>query len=146
MRKALSRRAVLAGVVAVTAAGGALAWRSLTDAQAAIRAMVMKHLRGAAVADGTVDAFVADFLGAHRVAPDGVAIGNLCDTLGIDGVVQACENNAVYLRRVEEQVIDLFVRSTDVFDPDRRRGAPIRYVALWDPYAATCRNPFADLS
>jgi hypothetical protein len=146
MRKALSRRAVLAGVVAVTAGGGALAWRSMTDAQAAIRATVMKHLRGAAVADGAVDVFVADFLRAHRVAPDGLAIGTVCDTLGIDDVVQACDNNAVYLRRVEEQVIDLFIRSTDVFDPDRRHGAPIRYVALWDPYATACRNPFADLS
>jgi hypothetical protein len=144
MRDVISRRSVLAaaGVAVLAAAGGAFAWRSLTDARAAIRAIVTRHLRGAAVVDGTVDAFVADFLLRHRVEPDGIAIGNVCDMSNLD--LTACANNAVYLRRLEEQVIDLFIRSTDAFEPGRPTGAPLRYVAFWDPYSAACRNPFAE--
>ena len=148
MRDALSRRTVVlgAGAVVVAAAGGLLAWRSLADAHATIRAMIASHMRGATMAEGAVDAFVADFLRVHRVRRDGVVIDNACDALGLDDVLQACASNAEYLRRVEEQVIDLFGRSTDMFDAGRRAGEPVRYVALWDPYAAACRNPFAEFT
>jgi hypothetical protein len=108
--------------------------------------MIRNHLRGAAVADGAIDAFVAGFLSAHTLRADGIAIGNACDALGIGGVVQACANNAGYLRQIEERVIDLFVRSTDLLAPDRRPADPIRYIAFWDPYSGACSNPLADFT
>ncbi|HEX2117189.1 MAG TPA: hypothetical protein VHM01_22515 [Alphaproteobacteria bacterium] len=148
MRDPISRRTVFlgAGAVALAIAGGALTWRSLADAHTAVRTMIMQHLRGAAVAEGAVDAFVAEFLRRHRVHLDGVAIGNVCDMSGFDALLPACANNAAYLRRLEEQVIDLFIRSSDVFEPSRPAGAPVRYVAFWDPYSSACRNPLADLT
>lgn len=148
MRRSISRRAALTGVGAgcLVAAGAVPAWHAVSDAHATIGAMIRRHLRGATVADGAIDAFVADFLSAHPVRANGIAIGNVCDVLGIGDAVQACANNADYLRRLEERAIDLFVRSTDLLDPGRRAGAPIRYVAFWDPYSGACRNPLADLT
>jgi hypothetical protein len=146
MRRTISRRAALVGAGCLVAAGAMPAWRAVSEPHAAIRAMIRKHLRGAAVGDGAIDAFVADFLSAHPVRANGIAVGNVCDALGIGNAVQACTNNADYLRRIEERVIDLFVRSTDLLASDRRAGDPIRYVAFWDPYSGACRNPLADLT
>jgi hypothetical protein len=129
----------------VTVAGALPAWLALSDAPATIRAMIVRHLRGAAVADGTIDAFVADFLRSHGVRDSGVIIGNTCDALALNEVVEACAPNADYLRRLEQRVVDLFVRSTDLLAPDRGKG-PIRYVAFWDPYSGACRNPLADFT
>jgi hypothetical protein len=143
----LSRRhALLAGAAACAlAAGAAPAWHLLSDRAVAIRRMIQAHMRDTPMEDGTIDAFIGDFLAHRPVSAQGVAIGNVCDGLGI-GDLTRCANNADYLRRVEERVIDLFLRSTDLFVSDRQPNDAIRYVAFWDPYAGSCRNPFADLS
>jgi hypothetical protein len=140
------RRALVAGGAACAAAAMALAaWHLLADRGAALRAMIAAHLRDMPVADGVIDAFVSDFLARHPVSAQGVAISSVCDGLGT-GEWARCVNNADYLRRIEVRAIDLFLRSTDFFEPNRRAGDVIRYVAFWDPYSDSCRNPFADLS
>jgi hypothetical protein len=148
MRKTMTRRAlVVAGAASVAAAAGLPAWNAASDPRSTIRAMVMRHIGSAPVEPGAVDAFVEDFVRHEkRLRRDGFAIGNVCEAFGIDDIVRACVNNAKYLHRVEEQVIDLFVRSSDLLAADRRPTDPIRYIAFWDPYAAACRNPFADLT
>lgn len=144
----MSRRSLLiAGGAACAAAAGALpAWHLIADRGAAIRRMIESHMRGAPVAEDAIDAFVDDFLERQVVLRDGVAIDNACRLLGIEDLAQPCANNAVYMRRIEERVVDLFIRSTDMFSPDRRPDDPIGYVEFWDPYSGACRNPFADLS
>jgi hypothetical protein len=139
------RRLLLAGGVAC-AVSAFPAMRLLADRGGAIRRMIQAHVGGAPIADGAIDAFVDDFLAHRSISEQGVAIDTACRLLGIDDASQACMNNADYMRRVEERIIDLFVRSTDLFISDRRDGDPIRYVAFWDPYSDSCRNPFADLS
>ncbi len=148
MPDAISRRRVLlaTGATALLAAGAVPLWHAMTDARAFIRSAIMNHLRGVTIASGAVEEFIDDYLRHNAVRGDGVAIGNACDLSGLDDVAEPCVNNAAYLRRIEERVIDLFIRSTDVFAPDRRSSDPIRYVAFWDPYSGPCRNPFADLS
>jgi hypothetical protein len=141
----LSRRAALIAGGAVLSAGALPAWHLLADRGAAIRRMIEAHVRGLPIEPGAVDSFIADFLAYRPLSAQGVAIGNVCDALGIGDLAQ-CANNADYLRRIEEHVIDRFVRSTDLFAPDRRAGDTIRYIAFWDPYLSSCRNPFADLT
>lgn len=140
------RRALVAGGAAcVLSAGAWSAWHLLADRGAAIRRMIEAHLRDMPMEKSAIDSFIGDFLAYRPLSAQGVAIGNLCDGLGI-GDLARCANNADYLRRIEEHVIDRFVRSTDLFAPDRRAGDAVRYVAFWDPYSGACRNPFADLS
>jgi hypothetical protein len=140
------RRALIAGGAACVLSAGALpTWYLLADRGAAIRRMIKAHMRDTPIEPGAIDSFVGDFLAYRPLPAQGVAIGNVCDALGL-GDLARCANNADYLRRVEEHVIDRFVRSTDFFAPDRRAGDAVRYVAFWDPYSGSCRNPFADLS
>jgi hypothetical protein len=143
----LSRRqALVAGGAACAVSAGALSgWHLLGDRGTAIRRMIEVHVRDTPIEGGAIDAFIADFLAHHPLSAQGVAIGNVCDLLGI-GDLARCANNADYLRRVEEHVIDRFLRSTDIFEPNRRPGDAVRYVAFWNPYSGSCRNPFADLS
>jgi hypothetical protein len=140
------RRALMAGGAACVLSAGALpAWHLLADRGAAIRRMIAAHMRDTPIEKGAIDSFIGDFLAHRPVSAQGVAIGNVCDVLGI-GDLARCANNAAYLRRVEEHVIDRFIRSTDIFAPYRSSSAAVRYVAFWDPYSVMCRNPFADLS
>jgi hypothetical protein len=148
MRSRLTRRALIVAGGACAAATAALpGWNALSDPRPMIRAMIARHLGAAPVEAGAVDAFVEAFIQQEtRLRPDGFAMGTVCNAIGLDDHAQACINNAQYLWRVEERVIDLFIRSTDLLDPDRRASAPIRYVAFWDPYSGACRNPFADVT
>ncbi len=143
----LSRRQALTagGAAFAVSAGGLAAWHLLADRGAAIRRMIETHMRNTPIEPGAIDSFIGDFLAYRPLPAQGVAIGNVCDALGI-GDLTRCANNADYLRRIEEHVIDRFVRSTDLFAPGRSANAAIRYVAYWDPYSGSCRNPFANLS
>jgi hypothetical protein len=146
-RRRLTRRGVLmaGGAACAVAAGAVPAWYLLSDPRAAIRRMIETHMRGTTIEPDVVDAFVRDFLGHRPLSAQGVTIGTVCEGLGI-GDLARCANNADYLRRTEEAVIDRFLRSTDLFAPDRRADAALRYVGFWDPYSDSCRNPFADLT
>jgi hypothetical protein len=140
------RRALLAGGAACAlAVGAAPAWHLLSDRAAAIRRMIEAHMGATPIEDGAIDSFARDFLAHRPVSVQGVAIGNVCDVAGLGDLIH-CANNADYLRRVEGRVIDLFLRSTDLFSPTRRAGDALSYVAFWDPYSSACRNPFADLT
>jgi hypothetical protein len=147
MRERLSRRAVIAGAGAAgaLALGTLPAWRALSDAETWIGNLIVAHLRGAPVAEGTIASFVADFLRVVSVERQGIALDTVC-AFGPAGLVQTCTNNAAYLRRIGDKAIDLFIRSTDMLDPARPPSEPIRYVAFWDPYSGACRNPFADFA
>lgn len=141
-----SRRRVLIASATLIAASAAAppAWRFATDRTDAIRRMILAHVPAARIAAGTIEAFAADFLAQRPLLREGVAIDRACSLLGIDATIPACVDNARYMRRMEEQILDLFLRSTDVFEPARDGSAPIRYVGFWDPYSRTCRNPFAE--
>ena len=145
-RKLSRRHALIAGGAAGAVAAAALpAWHLFADPGAAIRRMIESHMRDTPIAPGVIDSFIRDVLPHRPLSARGVAIGNVCDGFGL-GELASCARNADYLRRIEGYVIDRFVRSTDLFAPDRRTGDPLRYVAFWDPWSGACRNPFADLT
>ena len=108
-------------------------------------APLIGYRRNKAVHFAVQSEILRDFLAHRPVSVQGVAIGNVCDVAGLGDLIH-CANNADYLRRVEGRVIDLFLRSTDLFSPTRRAGDALSYVAFWDPYSSACRNPFADLT
>jgi hypothetical protein len=131
-------------MIIASSAVAPLAWRLATDRAGAIRRMILAHVPATRIEAGAIDAFAADFLAQRSLLREGVAIDRACGLLGIGSTAPACVDNARYMRRMEEQIVDLFLRSTNIFEPTGDRSAPIRYVAFWDPYSLTCRNPFAE--
>lgn len=141
-----SRRRILiaSATLVASSAGAPLAWRLATDRAGAIRRMILAHVPATRIEAGAIEAFAADFLAQRTLLREGVAIDRACGLLGIGSTVPPCVDNARYMRRMEEQIVDLFLRSTDIFEPSRNRSAPMRYVAFLDPYSLTCRNSFAE--
>lgn len=141
-----SRRRILiaAATLIASSAGAPLAWRLATDRAGAIRRMILAHVPETRIDAGAIEAFAADFLAQRALLRNGVAIDRACELLGVGPTLPACVANSRYMQRIEEQIVDLFLRSTDIFEPARDASAPIRYVGFWDPYSRTCRNPFAE--
>jgi hypothetical protein len=46
------------------------------------------------------------------------------------------------LRRLEDNVVSLYLLSTDFFSNGANVDRPVNYVAFYDPYEGVCRNPF----
>lgn len=48
------------------------------------------------------------------------------------------------LRRLENNVVSMFLLSTDFFENGADESRLVKYVAFYDPTAAICRNPFVN--
>ena len=46
------------------------------------------------------------------------------------------------LRRLEDNVVSLYLLSTDFFQNGSNEGRPVAYLSFYDPYSTVCRNPF----
>ncbi|MBA3588014.1 hypothetical protein [Methylibium sp.] len=46
------------------------------------------------------------------------------------------------LRRLEDNVVSLYLLSTDFFLGGADESRPVSYLSFYDPYASVCRNPF----
>lgn len=48
------------------------------------------------------------------------------------------------VRRLEDNVVSLYLLSTDFFQNGADSNRPVSYLSFYDPYTAVCRNPFLD--
>ena len=46
------------------------------------------------------------------------------------------------LRRLEDNVVSMYLLSTDFFQNGAASNMPVQYLSFYDPYVSICRNPF----
>jgi hypothetical protein len=136
----ISRRQLLLGTAASAGAGalaisslGAWAWQ-----ENVIATIVRTHVPHVRIGRADMEAFAKEFL-VHRRVPDSLlaAWALLTPLRGLSP--QAVEGR---LRKLESQVVGLFLMGTNYYQPDRQ-SETVSFIAYPDPYAGGCANPLA---
>jgi hypothetical protein len=144
VRIATRREALLGGLVLALAAVGLWPDDARTTQTEAFRALVGGHAPAGGVAswEEIADAFFRY---------DGEA-ATICRTLAGAGVVPSGDRLACLTRpeagidaleAVRRRAIEFFVFGTDLLDPGRAPGDPVRFVATPDPMSGRFCNPVA---
>lgn len=139
-----SRRTILLGSVAGLFGARLLYewyWGDPTDAIEAILKRRVGHLRVEAKA---FSRFSAEYLKARAEHEEGLRRLSTA-ALGLQFFTPYSWLRIRHpLRRLENNVVSMFLLSTDFFQNGADERRLVTYVAFYDPLAAVCRNPFVN--
>ena len=147
----ITRRSLLFSLVGLLAvgAGGASGSYVVNTPEALVAMIIRRRLPDIAIEDDVLAEFARRYLAFDKQIP-----GHLLALLRIVSPVVFSDWLGFLIpgrardmaEKLERRILTRFLLSTDFFDPDREKDAPVNYIAFADPWGVGCANPFADLS
>ncbi len=114
------------------------------DPKEVIEAILVRRVGHLRVEPRVFSSFAAEYLNSRREHEDSLRKLSTVSTLLQFFSPYAWLEGRHPLRRLENNVVSMFLLSTDFFQNGANDRSLVRYVAFYDPTAAVCRNPFVN--